>query len=76
MLALNVVLPPCERGVLRTLATSNFLDEMPEKLRQSCLLIKDKVLRADGRGCGTAARYAGLVRGTNAFKDFVDAAVA
>lgn len=49
----------------RLIAGVNFLDELPEKLRQSCLLIKDKKLTgALVEDAETIARFAGLVRGS------------
>lgn len=60
----------------RLIAGVNFLEELPEKLRQNCLLIEDKVLTgATVEDAETAARYAGYGRGTQGFKDFVDEAV-
>src|SRR6185437_14087279 len=56
----------------RLIAGVNFLGELPVKLRQSVLLIKDKV----GSGATlddaeTLAGYAKRLRGTNEYNDFV-----
>lgn len=61
----------------RLIAGVNFLDELPDKLRQSCLLVKDKVLSgASLEDAETVARYKGLLRGTVAYNDFVGEAMA
>jgi hypothetical protein len=56
----------------RLIAGVNTLAELPVKLRQNVLLIKDKV--AEGgtfEDAETLAGYAGLARGTNGYSDFV-----
>jgi hypothetical protein len=56
----------------RLVAGVNFLDELPDKLRQRCLMIEDKVLQgASVEDAEIAARYKGLVKGTVGFTDFV-----
>jgi hypothetical protein len=55
----------------------NTLNELPPKLRQMALLIKDK--QASGATVEDAeelARYERLPRGTNGFLDFVAKAIA
>jgi hypothetical protein len=60
----------------RLIAGLNFLGELPPRLRQAVLLIKDKrpaaALYEDAE---VLARYAGLAPGTNAFNDFVQDAM-
>lgn len=61
----------------RLIAGVNFLDELSPRLRKSVLLIKDKM----PSGCTfedakTLAMYARHTRGTNAYNDFVQAAMA
>jgi hypothetical protein len=61
----------------RLIAGVNFLGELSPKLRNSVLLIKDKIV--SGTTVDDAellAQYAGLIRGTNEFNDFVAAAAA
>jgi hypothetical protein len=59
----------------RLIAGVNFLDELPPKLLQSALLIKDKEPKgATVDDAETVALYAGLIRGTNAYNDFVERA--
>ena len=61
----------------RLIAGVNFLDELPEALRNAAMLIEDKV--ASGvtmKDAETLASYARLLRGTNGYNDFVQAAVA
>lgn len=60
----------------RLIAGVNFLAELPPRLQQSVLLVKEKI------ACGaivedaeTLARYAGHIPHTNAFNDFVARAV-
>jgi hypothetical protein len=60
----------------RLIVGCNFLGELPPKLRQAALLIKDKV--ASGTNAADAeelAQYAGLVPHTTGHKDFVDGAM-
>jgi hypothetical protein len=60
----------------RLIAGVNYLDELPKGLRQSVLLIEDKV--ASGTTVDDAeelAKYERLGKGTNAFIDFVAEAV-
>jgi hypothetical protein len=60
----------------RLAAGLNFLDEVPQKLRQSLLLIKDKVAsRAIAEDAETLAVYSGFQPGTNAFTDYVGRAI-
>lgn len=61
----------------RLIAGVNTLAELGPKLRQSVLLIKDKVAAgATAEDAETLAGYARLARGTNGFTSFVDAAMA
>jgi hypothetical protein len=56
----------------RLIAGVNFLEELPDKLRPSCLLIKDKRLSgATVEDAETTARLMGLAKGTTGFNDFV-----
>lgn len=56
----------------RLIAGVYHLKELPERLRNSCLLIEDKRLSgAMVEDAEIAARYAGLLRGTNAYNDFI-----
>jgi hypothetical protein len=60
----------------RLIAGVNFLSELTPKLRNSVLLIEDKI--ASGTtldDAGTLADYARVPRGTNAFNSFVDQAM-
>lgn len=60
----------------RLIAGCNFLDELPERLRQHVLLQKDKV--ASGtifEDAEVLARYAQLLPGTNAYNEFVEGLV-
>jgi hypothetical protein len=60
----------------RLIAGVNSLSELPVKLRQSVLLIEDKV--ASGTTLEDAemlAEYARLARGTNGFNEFVQDAI-
>lgn len=60
----------------RLIAGVNFLDELPTKLRQGVLLIKDKVpATTTFDDAETLARYAGLIPGTNGYNDFVNDAI-
>lgn len=60
----------------RLIAGVNFIGELPAKMRQSVLLIKDKVGKgATADDARTLAMYAGLVEGTVGFTDFVQGAV-
>jgi hypothetical protein len=60
----------------RLIAGCNFLKELPEKLRGNVLLVKDKVASgATIDDAETFAKYAGLVKGVNNYKDFVDDSV-
>jgi hypothetical protein len=60
----------------RLIAECNFLKELPEKLRGNVLLVKDKVASgATIDDAETFAKYAGLVKGVNNYKDFVDDSV-
>jgi hypothetical protein len=60
----------------RLIAGVNFIVELPAKMRQSVLLIKDKVGKgATADDAKTLAMYAGLVEGTVGFTDFVQGAV-
>ena len=57
----------------RLIAGVNFLDELPPGLRKSVLLISDKV--PSGTTVDDAeelARYERLIKGTNAFNEFVE----
>jgi hypothetical protein len=61
----------------RLIAGVNFLNELPPALRRAVLLIDDKlVAHTTADDAETLASYRGLVRGTNAFNDFVQGAVA
>ena len=61
----------------RLVAGVNFLDELPDKLRQSVLLMNDKMPSgATYDDAQTLARYARLLPGTNEYNDFVHAAMA
>jgi hypothetical protein len=61
----------------RRIAGVNSLSELPPKLRQSVLLIKDKVARSTtGEGAETLALYSGMPRGTNKFNEYVQQAIA
>ena len=60
----------------RLIAGVNFLNEVPDKLRRSLLLIEDKT--ADGatfEDAQTLAKFARLLPGTNGFNDFIDRAM-
>lgn len=67
----------------RLIAGVNFIGELPPKLRQSVLLIKESVLLikekvpsgATADDAETLAGYAALVAGTVGFTDFVQGAV-
>jgi hypothetical protein len=61
----------------RLIAGVNFLGELGPRLRNSVLVIEDKVASgATVEDAETIARYERLRPGTNAFNDFVDAAMA
>jgi hypothetical protein len=61
----------------RLIAGINFLGELSPKLRQSVLLIKDKVASgATTEDAETLARYERLIPNTNGFNEFVQQAVA
>jgi hypothetical protein len=54
----------------------NFLSELPPKIRQNVLLFDQKVAsRARLEDAELLAEYSGLVKGTNAFNDFVGEAI-
>lgn len=54
----------------------NFLGELPPKLRQAALLLEEKTAsRARLEDAELLAEYAGLIKGTNAFNEFVSGAV-
>jgi hypothetical protein len=61
----------------RLIAAVNYLDELPKKLRNAVLLIKDKypanVLHEDAV---LLAKFAGLIPGTNEFNDYIQDAMA
>lgn len=60
----------------RLIAGVNFLDELPDTLRNASLLIKDK--QASGttfKDAETLAQYARLTKGTNEYNDFVSEAM-
>lgn len=60
----------------RLIAGVNFLDELPDKLRQRCLLIEDKVLSgASLEDAEKVAKYEGYAKGTTGFHDFVKGAI-
>jgi hypothetical protein len=60
----------------RLIAGVNTLDELPPKLRQRMLLVKDKVLSGTTYDDAVVlAKYAGLITGTNEFNDFVRSAI-
>jgi hypothetical protein len=59
----------------RLIGGVNFLDELPSKLRQHCLLIKDKeVSGALVEDAEELAKFEGHVRGTQGFTDYVKTA--
>jgi hypothetical protein len=61
----------------RLIAGVNFLGELPPKLRQSVLLIKDKVPNGTTmEDAGTVAQYEGLIPGTVGFTNFTQTAMA
>lgn len=61
----------------RLIAGCNFLGELPVKLRQSVLLMEEKLgSRARLEDAQLLAEYAGLVAGTVGFNDFVQGAIA
>jgi hypothetical protein len=61
----------------RLIAGVNFLGELPTKLRQGVLLIEEKIASGTTmQNAESLAEYAQLVRGTNGFNDFVQAATA
>jgi hypothetical protein len=61
----------------RLTAGVNFLDEVPLRLRQSLLLMPDKIAsHATFDDAETLAVYCGLARGTNEFNDYVAHAMA
>ena len=61
----------------RLTAGVNFLDEVPDKLRQRLLLMPAKIgSHATFDDAETLAVYAGLARGTNEFNEYVHAAMA
>lgn len=61
----------------RLIAGVHSLGELPERLRREMLLVPDKIVRgALLEDAETAARYAGLIKGTVAFSDFVRDATA
>ncbi|MBX3498094.1 MAG: hypothetical protein KF889_01520 [Alphaproteobacteria bacterium] len=56
----------------RLIGGCNFLEELPDKLRQACLSIEDKELRhASSADAELVAKLSGLVRGTNDFNGHV-----
>jgi hypothetical protein len=60
----------------RLIGGCNFLAELPDKLRQNFLLVKDKTASgALPEDAETLAKFAGLVKGTIAYGDFVAAAI-
>jgi hypothetical protein len=60
----------------RLIAGVNSLAELTPKLRQSMLLIKDKVAcSTTGDDAETLALYAGMPRGTNKFNEYVQHAI-
>lgn len=61
----------------RLIAGVNVLGELPPKLRQNGLLVKDKIASgATHEDAETLAAYAGHARATNAFNEFVQGAMA
>ena len=69
-------MPLSERGSSAVEETLGGLDELPDKLRQSVLLIKDKIPKgATFEDAETLARYAHLEPRTNAYIDFVRGAM-
>jgi hypothetical protein len=59
----------------RLIAGVNYLDELPTGLRQSVLLINEKIPSGStDEDAEELARYERLGRGTNAFLDFVERA--
>jgi hypothetical protein len=61
----------------RLVAGVNFLDELPDRLRQTALSIKEKVTSgATYEDAETLAGYAGLVPRTNEYNEFIQGAMA
>lgn len=61
---------------VRLMAGVNFLEELPDKLRQAALLIEDKEASgATFEDAEVLAKYAGLKRGTTGYDDFVSSAM-
>lgn len=58
----------------RLIAGVNFLDELPPKLRQMVALTETVPSGTTFEDAETLALYAGLIRGTNQFNDFVQGA--
>lgn len=60
----------------RLIAGVNYLDELPDKLRNAALLIPDKLpCRTTTEDAETLADYAGIPRGINERQDFIQKAI-